>query len=285
MDWDNLIPFAALVVAIVGPSAAAVWKIVTRTEYELRDEIREAQRENETAHAGIVTRLEDGFKEVNRGSGISTAISTRSSWKLERSRADRKRSAGRTARDTARERRINAAAKRTTACWSTASPAPLRPCVPRKTAAPTRPRASFRCRRGRSRGGWRRSASGPVSGGLSGHSGRVGMAVELVRGGASTTTVQEAGGWKTADVVARYAPCPAGSDGRSKRGLSSPPPRRRLSGVAARPARPRPRAAATRGGAGSSLEGVAARGDTTALPCYPDGNRNYGTGKGRNDAD
>ena len=41
--------------------------------------------------------------------------------------------------------------------------------------------------------------------GLSGHSGRVGMAVELVRGGASTTTVQEAGGWKTADMVARYA--------------------------------------------------------------------------------
>ena len=67
MDWDNLIPFAALVVAIVGLSAAAVWKIVTRTEDKLRDEIREAQRENETAHAGIVTRLEDGFKEVNRG--------------------------------------------------------------------------------------------------------------------------------------------------------------------------------------------------------------------------
>ena len=73
MDWDvdSLITLAALVVLIVGLSAAAVWKIVTRTEDKLREDIKAAvkaaQEENREAHTGIVTRLEGGFKEVNDG--------------------------------------------------------------------------------------------------------------------------------------------------------------------------------------------------------------------------
>ena len=69
MDWDvdNLIALAALVVLIVGLSAAAVWKIVTRTEDKLREDVNAAQEENREAHKGIVTRLEGGFKEVNDG--------------------------------------------------------------------------------------------------------------------------------------------------------------------------------------------------------------------------
>ena len=55
MDW---IPLAALVVAAVGLSGAAVWKIVTRTEDKLCDEIRDAQAKNEKAHDGIVTRVD-----------------------------------------------------------------------------------------------------------------------------------------------------------------------------------------------------------------------------------
>ena len=41
--------------------------------------------------------------------------------------------------------------------------------------------------------------------GLSGHSGRHGLATELIRRGASTTAVQAAGGWKRPDMVSRYA--------------------------------------------------------------------------------
>ena len=68
MDW---IPLAALVVATVGLSGAAVWKIVTRTEDKLRDEIREAQAKNEKAHDGIVTRV-DGLS--TRVDGLSTRV-------------------------------------------------------------------------------------------------------------------------------------------------------------------------------------------------------------------
>lgn len=53
--------------------------------------------------------------------------------------------------------------------------------------------------------------------GLSGHSGRgghgVGMAVELVRRGASTTSVQQAGGWKNPAMVACYARTVQAEDG------------------------------------------------------------------------
>ena len=68
MDW---IPLAALVVATVGLSGAAAWKIVTRTEDKLRDEIREAQAKNEKAHDGIVTRVDDLSTRVD---GLSTTL-------------------------------------------------------------------------------------------------------------------------------------------------------------------------------------------------------------------
>ena len=41
--------------------------------------------------------------------------------------------------------------------------------------------------------------------GVSSHSGRCGLASELVRRGASTTAVQAAGGWRSAAIVASYA--------------------------------------------------------------------------------
>ena len=41
--------------------------------------------------------------------------------------------------------------------------------------------------------------------GVSSHSGRRGLASELVRRGASTTAVQAAGGWRSPSMVARYA--------------------------------------------------------------------------------
>ena len=41
--------------------------------------------------------------------------------------------------------------------------------------------------------------------GVSSHSGRRGLASELVRRGASTTAVQAAGGWQSAAMVARYS--------------------------------------------------------------------------------
>ena len=41
--------------------------------------------------------------------------------------------------------------------------------------------------------------------GVSSHSGRRGLASELIRRGASTTAVQTAGGWQSAAMVARYA--------------------------------------------------------------------------------
>ena len=54
MDWDvdNLIALAALVVLIVGLSAAAVWKIVTRTEDKLREDVKAAQEENKGSTQG-----------------------------------------------------------------------------------------------------------------------------------------------------------------------------------------------------------------------------------------
>lgn len=44
-----------------------------------------------------------------------------------------------------------------------------------------------------------------LEGDYTGHSGRVGLAQELTRRGASTTETQLAGGWKTARMVARYS--------------------------------------------------------------------------------
>ena len=41
--------------------------------------------------------------------------------------------------------------------------------------------------------------------GVSSHSGRRGLASELVRRGASTTAIQQAGGWRSPQMVARYA--------------------------------------------------------------------------------
>ena len=49
--------------------------------------------------------------------------------------------------------------------------------------------------------------------GVSSHSGRRGLASELVRRGASTTAVQLAGGWRSASMVARYASAVAVEDG------------------------------------------------------------------------
>ena len=63
----------------------------------------------------------------------------------------------------------------------------------------------------------RRFAAAARAAGLEGnytaHSGRVGLACELVRRGASTTAVQQAGGWKTARMVARYSAGVAAEDG------------------------------------------------------------------------
>ena len=49
--------------------------------------------------------------------------------------------------------------------------------------------------------------------GVSSHSGRRGLATELVRRGASTTAVQMAGGWRSPQMVARYASGVAIEDG------------------------------------------------------------------------
>ena len=49
--------------------------------------------------------------------------------------------------------------------------------------------------------------------GVSAHSGRRGMATELVRRGASTTAIQQAGGWKDPQMVARYASAVSIEDG------------------------------------------------------------------------
>ena len=56
--------------------------------------------------------------------------------------------------------------------------------------------------------------------GLSGHSGRHGLATELIRRGASTTAVQAAGGWKRPDMVARYASRVSIEDGAVARFLT-----------------------------------------------------------------
>lgn len=52
-----------------------------------------------------------------------------------------------------------------------------------------------------------------LEGDYTGHSGRVGLAVELVRRGASTTEVQLAGGWRSQAMVARYSAGIAASQG------------------------------------------------------------------------
>ena len=49
--------------------------------------------------------------------------------------------------------------------------------------------------------------------GVSSHSGRRGLASELVRRGASTTAIQQAGGWRSPQMVARYASAVAVEDG------------------------------------------------------------------------
>ena len=53
----------------------------------------------------------------------------------------------------------------------------------------------------------RLAAMGRAAGieGSSGHSGRRGLATDLIRRGESTTAVQQAGGWRSASMVARYA--------------------------------------------------------------------------------
>ncbi len=55
--------------------------------------------------------------------------------------------------------------------------------------------------------------------GVSAHSGRVGLATELIRRGASTTATQQAGGWKTARMVAYYSASVAAEDGAVARYL------------------------------------------------------------------
>ena len=49
--------------------------------------------------------------------------------------------------------------------------------------------------------------------GVSSHSGRRGLASELVRRGASTTAIQQAGGWRSPQMVPRYASAVAVEDG------------------------------------------------------------------------
>ena len=57
--------------------------------------------------------------------------------------------------------------------------------------------------------------------GVSSHSGRRGLAAELVRRGASTTAVQMAGGWRSPQMVARYASGVAVEDGAVARFFGS----------------------------------------------------------------
>ena len=57
--------------------------------------------------------------------------------------------------------------------------------------------------------------------GVSSHSGRRGLATELVRRGASTTAVQMAGGWRSPQMVARYASGVAVEDGAVARFFGS----------------------------------------------------------------
>ena len=49
--------------------------------------------------------------------------------------------------------------------------------------------------------------------GVSSHSGRRGLASELVRHGASTTAIQQVGRWRSPQMVARYASAVAVEDG------------------------------------------------------------------------
>ena len=58
------------------------------------------------------------------------------------------------------------------------------------------------------------SAAG-IEGRITGHSGRVGLAVELTRRGAPEQATAKAGGWKSSRMVAHYAaPCSAATAGR-----------------------------------------------------------------------
>ena len=52
---------------------------------------------------------------------------------------------------------------------------------------------------------------------ISSHSGRRGLASELVRRGASTTAIQVAGGWRSAEMVLRYASAVDVEDGAVSR--------------------------------------------------------------------
>ena len=54
---------------------------------------------------------------------------------------------------------------------------------------------------------------------ISSHSGRRGLASELVRRGASTTAIQAAGGWRSAEMVLRYAAAVDVEDGAVARHL------------------------------------------------------------------
>ena len=54
---------------------------------------------------------------------------------------------------------------------------------------------------------------------ISSHSGRRGLASELVRRGASTTAIQVAGGWRSAEMVLRYAAAVNVEDGAVSRHL------------------------------------------------------------------
>ena len=54
---------------------------------------------------------------------------------------------------------------------------------------------------------------------ISSHSGRRGLASKLVRRGASTTAIQVAGGWRSAEMVLRYAAAVNVKDGAVSRHL------------------------------------------------------------------
>ena len=52
---------------------------------------------------------------------------------------------------------------------------------------------------------------------ISSHFGRRGLALELIRRGASTTAIQAAGGWRSAEMVLRYAAAVDVEDGAMDR--------------------------------------------------------------------
>ena len=65
------------------------------------------------------------------------------------------------------------------------------------------------------------AASGAgIKGRITGHSGRVGLAVELTRRGAPEQATAKAGGWKSSRMVAHYAAAVAAEQGAVARSLS-----------------------------------------------------------------